>query len=173
MLSNKKQMNSTGKHMTNNEVLHHIRYIFSLSNEKISAIFQLAQCPKTDEDMGNFFRKNGEQSFTRIADNNLASFLDGLIIECRGAKEGAQAQINQPINNNIIFNKVKIALALKAEDIIILLDSAELTLSKHELSAFFRKPDHKHFRTCNDDTLLKFFNGLHLKNRQAIVEIKE
>ncbi|MBA6389988.1 DUF1456 family protein [Colwellia sp. BRX10-3] len=159
--------------MTNNEVLHHIRYIFTLSNEKISAIFKLAECPKTDEEINSFFRKNGEPTFTRIADNNLASFLDGLIIECRGAKEGAQALLNQSVNNNIVFNKVKIALALKAEDIIALLDSAELTLSKHELSAFFRKPEHKHFRTCNDDTLLKFFNGLHLKNQQAILEIKE
>jgi uncharacterized protein YehS (DUF1456 family) len=159
--------------MSNNEVLHHIRYIFSLKNEKISAIFQLASCPQSDEEINNFLRKNGEPAFARIADNILASFLDGLIIECRGAKEGAQAQLDQPINNNIVFNKVKIALALKAEDIIALLDSAELTLSKHELSAFFRKPDHKHFRVCNDDTLLKFFNGLHLKNRQAIVEIKE
>ncbi|MFT5813611.1 MAG: hypothetical protein ACI9VT_001364 [Psychroserpens sp.] len=159
--------------MTNNEVLHHIRYIFTLSNEKISAIFKLAECQKTDEEINSFFRKNGEPTFTRIADNNLASFLDGLIIECRGAKEGAQAQLDQSVNNNIVFNKVKIALALKAEDIIALHDSAELTLSKHELSAFFRKPEHKNFRTCNDDTLLKFFNGLHLKNQQVILEIKE
>jgi len=159
--------------MTNNEVLQHIRYIFALSNEKISAIFQRAECPKTEEEISNFFRKNGEPAFTRIADNVLASFLDGLIIEFRGAKEGAQAQINQTINNNIVFNKVKISLALKADEIITLLDSAELTLSKHELSAFFRKPEHKNFRACNDDTLLKFFNGLQLKNQQAIIEIKE
>jgi uncharacterized protein YehS (DUF1456 family) len=159
--------------MTNNEVLHHIRYIFDLNNDQTAAIFQLAECPKTDDEINDFLRKNGETSFTRIADNVLASFLDGLIIECRGAKEGAQAQLDQAVNNNIVFNKVKIALALKAEDIITLLESAELTLSKHELSAFFRKPDHKHFRVCNDDTLLKFFNGLHLKNRQEVKEIKE
>ena len=159
--------------MTNNEVLQHIRYIFAFSNEKISAIFKLAECAKTDDEINNFFRKNGEPAFTRIADNVLASFLDGLIIEFRGAKAGAQAQLEQVINNNIIFNKVKIALALKADEIISLLSSAELTLSKHELSAFFRKPEHKHFRSCNDDTLLKFFNALHLKNQQVIKEIKE
>ncbi|UUO23631.1 DUF1456 family protein [Colwellia sp. M166] len=159
--------------MTNNEVLQHIRYIFAFSNEKISAIFKLAECTKTDDEINNFFRKNGEPAFTRIADNVLASFLDGLIIEFRGAKAGAQAQLEQVINNNIIFNKVKIALALKADEIISLLSSAELTLSKHELSAFFRKPEHKHFRSCNDDTLLKFFNALHLKNQQVIKEIKE
>ncbi|MGB1263903.1 MAG: DUF1456 family protein [Cognaticolwellia sp.] len=159
--------------MTNNEVLQHIRYIFTLSNAQILEIFQLAQCPKTEAEIHDFFRKNGEPSFARLADNVLASFLDGLIIHCRGAKEGVQAQLNQSINHNIIFNKVKIALALKADDIITLLDAAELTLSKHELSAFFRKPEHKHYRVCTTDTLLKFFNGLHLKHRQAIVEIKE
>ena len=159
--------------MTNNEVLQHIRYIFTLSNEKISAIFQLAECAKTDDEINNFFRKNGDPAFSRVADNVLASFLDGLIVEFRGAKEGAEAQLNQTINNNVIFNKVKIALALKADDIINLLSSAELTLSKHELSAFFRKPEHKHFRTCNDDTLLKFFNALHIKNQQEITIIKE
>ena len=37
--------------MTNNEVLQHIRYIFALDNEKISAIFQHAQCPKTNEEI--------------------------------------------------------------------------------------------------------------------------
>ncbi len=159
--------------MTNNEVLQHIRYIFALDNEKISAIFQLAQCPQTAEAINNYFRKNGEAAFSRVADNVLASFLDGLIIEFRGAKEGAQAQLNQTINNNVIFNKVKIALALKADEIITLLGTAELTLSKHELSAFFRKPEHKHFRACNDETLLKFFNGLQLKHQQAIKAIKE
>jgi uncharacterized protein YehS (DUF1456 family) len=95
--------------MTNNEVLHHIRYIFSLNNEKIATIFQLAACQQTDEEINNFFRKNGEPAFARIADNIIASFLDGLIVECRGAKEGAQAQLDQPINNNIVFNKVKIS----------------------------------------------------------------
>ena len=110
--------------MTNNEVLQHIRYIFAFSNEKISAIFKLAECTKTDDEINNFFRKNGEPAFTRIADNVLASFLDGLIIEFRGAKAGAQAQLEQVINNNIIFNKVKIALALKADEIISLLSSS-------------------------------------------------
>jgi uncharacterized protein YehS (DUF1456 family) len=166
-------INSTGKNMTNNEVLQHIRYIFALDNEKVSAIFELAQCPKTAEEITNYFRKNGEAEFIRIADNVLASFLDGLIIEYRGAKAGAQAQLNQTINNNIVFNKVKIALALKADEIITLLSTAELTLSKHELSAFFRKPEHKHYRVCNDETLLKFFNGLHLKHQDAIKAVKE
>lgn len=159
--------------MTNNEVLQHIRYIFALNSEKISTLFLHAQCPQSAEQIENYLRKNGDRQFSRVQNNTLASFLDGLIIELRGKKEGAQAQLNQEINNNIIFNKIKIALALKADDIIELLASAELTLSKHELSAFFRKPEHKHYRPCHDETLVKFFNGLHIKHRQAIKDIKE
>ncbi len=159
--------------MTNNEVFQHIRYIFALNSEKISTLFQHAECQQADEVIENYLRKNGEHKFSRLPNNILASFLDGLIIESRGKKEGAQAQLNQEVNNNIIFNKVKIALALKADDIINLLAAAELTLSKHELSAFFRKPEHKHYRPCHDETLTKFFNGLHLKYRSTIKEIKE
>ncbi len=159
--------------MTNNEVFQHIRYIFALNSEKISALFQHAKCPQSDEAIENYLRKNGEHKFSRLPSNILASFLDGLIIEHRGKKEGTQAQLNQAINNNVIFNKVKIALALKADDIINLLATAELTLSKHELSAFFRKPEHKHYRPCHDETLIKFFNGLHLKFRNTIKEIRE
>lgn len=159
--------------MTNNEALQHIRYIFALNGTKISTIFAHAQCVQTAEQIENYLRKNGESQFSRLPNNTLASFLDGLIIELRGKKEGAQAQLNQDINNNIIFNKVKIALALKADDIINLLAAAELTLSKHELSAFFRKPEHKHYRPCHDETLIKFFNGLHLQYRDTIKDIKE
>lgn len=159
--------------MTNNEALQHIRYIFALNSEKISTIFQHAECAQTAEKIENYLRKNGESEFSRVQDNTLASFLDGLIIELRGKKEGAQAQLNQEVNNNIIFNKIKIALALKADDIIALLAAGELTLSKHELSAFFRKPEHKHFRPCHDETLVKFLNGLHLQYREVVKEIKE
>ncbi|SEL78804.1 Uncharacterized conserved protein YehS, DUF1456 family [Colwellia chukchiensis] len=159
--------------MTNNEVLQHVRYIFALSNEQLAAIFQLAQCPQSDEAISQFLLKNGDPAFRRVPDNVLASFLDGLIIEQRGVKDGAQAQLQQTINNNSIFNKVKIALALKADDIIAVLAAADLTLSKHELSAFFRKVEHKHYRSCSDETLLKFFNGLHLQHQHAIKLIKE
>lgn len=159
--------------MTNNEIFQHIRYIFALNTHKLAELFAHAQCPKSEEDITNYLRKNGEFAFARLSDNDLASFLDGLIIQERGKREGYLANLTQDIDNNIIFNKVKIALALKADDIISVMQLGELTLSKHELSAFFRKTTHKHYRRCTDATLLAFFNGLHLTHRQAISDIKE
>jgi uncharacterized protein YehS (DUF1456 family) len=67
--------------------------------------------------------------------------------------------------NNIVFTKVKIALNLKAEEILELLASADMVISKHDLSALFRKPGHKHYRECKDQILRNFLRGLQLKYR--------
>ena len=42
---------------------------------------------------------------------------------------------------------------------------ADFPLGKHELSAFFRKPDHKHYRVCQDQILRNFLKGVQLKYR--------
>ena len=69
------------------------------------------------------------------------------------------------LNNNLILRKLKIALNLKAEDIIAVLNLADLYISKHELSAFFRKPTQKQYRMCKDQFLRNFLHGLQLKHR--------
>jgi uncharacterized protein YehS (DUF1456 family) len=67
----------------------------------------------------------------------------------------------------MIFMKLKIALSLKAEDVMAILELADFKISKHELSAFFRKPDHKHYRDCKDQILRNFLKGLQLKYRNT------
>ncbi|MBT6834853.1 MAG: DUF1456 family protein, partial [Bacteroidetes bacterium] len=69
------------------------------------------------------------------------------------------------LNNNIIFRKLKIALDFKDTDILEILDSMDMKISRHELSAFFRKPGQKQFRNCNDQILRNFMNGIKLKYR--------
>ena len=61
--------------------------------------------------------------------------------------------------------KLKIALNLKADDVLGILDLANFRISKHELSAFFRRPDHKHYRECKDQILRNFLKGIQLKYR--------
>ena len=67
--------------------------------------------------------------------------------------------------NNIILRKLKIALDLKAEDLVDILQLADFRMSKSELSAFFRKPGHKHYRECKDQVLRNFLKGMQLKYR--------
>ncbi|MBT7996033.1 MAG: DUF1456 family protein, partial [Bacteroidetes bacterium] len=69
------------------------------------------------------------------------------------------------LNNNIIFRKLKIALDFKDTDILEILDSMDMKISRHELSAFFRKAGQKQFRNCNDQILRNFMNGIKLKYR--------
>ena len=65
---------------------------------------------------------------------------------------------------------MKIALNLQAEDMLEVMSSADFRMSKHELSAFFRKPEHKHYRECKDQILRHFLKGVQIKYRGPIDE---
>ena len=69
------------------------------------------------------------------------------------------------LNNNIIFRKLRIALAMKDIDILKIYDLVDIYISEHELSAFFRKPSQRQYRSCKDQFLRNFLNGLQKKLR--------
>jgi uncharacterized protein YehS (DUF1456 family) len=66
------------------------------------------------------------------------------------------------------LRKLKIALNLQADDILDILKLNDLILSKHELSALFRRPDHKNYRECLDQVLRNFLDGMEKRYRQKI-----
>ena len=154
--------------MTNNDILRRIRYIFDFNDSKMIAIFGLADHQVTREQISDWLKKDDDPAFQKCSDTHLAVFLNGLINDRRGKKEGQQPKPEQRLTNNIIFRKLRIALDLKAEDILEIMDLTNGRISKHELSAFFRKPDHKHYRDCKDQILRNFINGVQLKYRDNI-----
>ena len=149
--------------MTNNDILRRIRYIFGFDDSKMIAIFGLADHQVTRGQISDWLKKDDDPACRKCSDTQLAIFLNGLINDKRGKKEGPQPEPEKRLNNNIIFMKLKIALNLKADDVLKILDLADFRMSKHELSAFFRKPDHKHYRACKDQILRNFLNGMQLK----------
>ena len=151
--------------MNNNDILRRIRYTFDFKNLKMMAIFALADHKVNQEQISDWLQKDEDPSFKECSDIQLAIFLNGLIIDRRGKKEGPLAEPEQQLNNNIIFRKLKIALDLKADDVLEILALSDMSISKHELSAFFRKPDHKHYRECKDQILRNFLNGVLHKYR--------
>jgi uncharacterized protein YehS (DUF1456 family) len=151
--------------MTNNDVLRRIRYTFNYDDTKMIAIFGLADLEVTRAELSDWLKKDDDPDFKNCNDVTLATFLNGLIIEKRGKKDGPQPVPETSLNNNIIFRKLKIALNLQAEEVLALIKQADFSMSKHELSAFFRKPDHKHYRKCKDQVLRYFMKGLQLKYR--------
>ena len=154
--------------MTNNDILRRIRYTFDFNDSKMIAIFGLADHQVTREQISDWLKKDDNPAFQKCSDTKLAIFLNGLINDRRGKREGPQPKPEQRLTNNIIFRKLKIALDLKAEDILEIMDLTNVRISKHELSAFFRKPDHKHYRDCKDQILRNFINGVQLKYRDNI-----
>ncbi len=153
--------------MNNNDILRRIRYIFDHKDTKIIAIFAEVEYLVTSAQVVNWLKKEDDPEFCELSDIQLASFLNGLINDKRGKKDGPLALPEKQLNNNIIFRKLKIALDLKAEDILAILQKADLRISKHELSAFFRKSSHKHYRECLDQILRNFLHGLQLKYRDS------
>lgn len=146
--------------MNNNDVLRRIRYTFDLDDSTMIKVFALADLTVTREQISNWLKKEDDASFQRCKDVELATFLNGFINYRRGKKEGEQAVPEKRLTNNIMFRKLKIALDLKAEDILDIMDVADLRVSKHELSAFFRKPGHKHYRECKDQIFRNFLTGV-------------
>ena len=154
--------------MTNNDILRRLRYTFDFSDSKMIKLFELADHQVTRAQISAWLKRDDDPDFKSCSDSELATFLNGLINDKRGKKEGAQPEPEKRLNNNIIFRKLKIALNLQSDDVLAMLALAELSISKHELSAFFRKPEHKHFRACKDQVLRRFLKGMQLTLKEAL-----
>ena len=151
--------------MNQNDVLRRIRFTLNLDDTKMISIFALAEHKVTRAQISDWLKRDDDPAYQQMSDPELASFLNGLIIDMRGKKDGPLPRPEKQLNNNVIFMKLKIAFNLKAEDTLAILALNDYTLSKHELSAFFRKPGHKHFQACKDQVLRNFLKGLQLKYR--------
>ncbi|PLX10504.1 MAG: DUF1456 domain-containing protein, partial [Marinilabiliales bacterium] len=112
--------------------------------------------------ISDWLKKDDHPEFKGILDYQLATFLNGLIIN----KRGKQEKIPEPekkLNNNIVFKKLKIALKYRDEDILEVFKLVDLRISKTELSAFFRNPKQNQYRPCKDQFLRNFLQGLQIK----------
>lgn len=64
------------------------------------------------------------------------------------------------MTNNDIFKKLRVALQLRDDEIIEILQLVDFRISKSELGAFFRAEDHPNYKECGDQILRNFLNGL-------------
>ena len=150
--------------MNNNDILRRIRYTFDFDDAKMIALFALADLKITRAEVSNWLKKDDDPDFQGIYDIQLASFLNGFINDRRGKKEGEQPKPEKKLNNNIVFRKLKIALNLKDDDIIDILELVDMRVGKHELSAFFRNPTQKQYRPCKDQILRNFIHGIQINH---------
>lgn len=154
--------------MTNNDILRRLRYTFNLRDSTVVEAFALADVTVTEEQVIAWMKKEEDDIFVKLNDLTFAQFLNGFINLKRGKREGEQPKPEKKLSNNMVLQKLRIALNLKAEDIIDILQLADFPLSKHELSSFFRKPKNKHYRECKDQILRNFLQGLQIKFHPSV-----
>ena len=154
--------------MINNDVLRRIRYALDLNDTAMIAIFALSDCVITRDELLNWLKKEDAEGFVTLDNRRMMLFLDGLISYKRGKQDNPPVQTTVvELDNNTILRKLRIALAFKDEDMLHTLQLADFSLSKSELSAFFRQKDHKHYRKCGDQVLRNFLQGLALHCRKS------
>ncbi len=151
--------------MKTNDSLRRLRYILDLNDKRMIAVFAQAEQVVTREQVSAWLKKDDDEAFEECTDSMFATFLNGLINERRGKQDGPQAPPESRLNNNLVFRKLKIAFNLQADEILQMLVAEGRAISKHELSAFFRRPDHKHYRECKDQVLRNFLAALQLRHR--------
>lgn len=152
--------------MTNNDILRRLRYILNITDTKVIKVLSLVNYKVPLPKVNSWLKKEDNEDFTECTDNDLIAFLDGLIIEKRGKREDSKNSKPLPpqrLNNNLVFLKLKIAFNLQSDDVLELLALADYKISSSELSAFFRKKTHRHYRACKDQILRKLLKGLQLK----------
>lgn len=149
--------------MNNNDVLRRLRYTFNYNDKQMIALFASAGLQVSRDQVSQWLKKDDDTNFVNCMDSQLAYFLNGFINEKRGKKEGPNPVAEKRLTNNIILTKLKIALNLKAEELIALLESVGFRLNKPELSAFSRKTDHQHYRECKDQVLRNLLQAIDKK----------
>jgi len=150
--------------MTCNDILGRLCCILGYGDAEMVAVFAAADYDVTEEQVRHWLLDDENPLFAKLFDRELASFLNGLINHKRGKLPGPQPVPDNQLTNNLIATKLKIALNLKGDDMIRILALADCKPSNHELSAFFRKPGHKHFRKMSDQVMGSFLKGLQLQS---------
>ena len=150
--------------MTNNDFLRRLRYALNIKDNIMVQIFKKGNITVTKEDVLDYLKKDIDEGFKKLTNNDLISFLDGLIIQKRGKKEDGtpvpKIKVTKNNLNNILLRKLRIALAFKSYDMIRIFKLGGIEISEGELSALFRREDHKNYKECGDKYIRVFLKGL-------------
>jgi len=147
--------------VTHNDVLRSVRYLMNISDAAVVDIIGLGGREVGRAEVVAFLKKEDEDGYQSCSDAVMAHFLNGLVIYKRGKDESRPPQpVELPITNNIVLKKLRAAFELRDSDIIGLLERTGLRVSKAELGAFCRRPDHRNYRDCGDQFLRNLLKGL-------------
>jgi uncharacterized protein YehS (DUF1456 family) len=115
--------------------------------------------------MNAYIKSEDEPGYEPCPQKTMSQFLNGLIYFKRGKDETRPALQDELPTNNVVIKKLRVAFELKDDDILTFLTKAGFSISKTELSAFFRKEGHHNYRQVGDQFLRNFLKGLSARVR--------
>lgn len=147
--------------MTHNDVLRSLRYLLRVRDAELGDIIRLGGGDVSPDELVAVLKREDEEGYRECGHELMARFLNGLVIYKRGKDESRPPQpLEVPVTNNTILKKLRVAFELKEGDIVALIEKSGLRVSKGELSAFFRRPDHRNYRDCGDQFLRNLIKGM-------------
>ena len=147
--------------MTQNDILRRLRYSLQINDAQLAKLVGNVGDPPSAGQVASWLKREGEAGFEEVSDATLCRFLDGLIIEKRGARDdGTVPEPLESLSNNEILKKIRIALELRDDDLSGIFKQAGFVVTKAELGSFFRKEGHRNYRECPEQVLRKFLQGL-------------
>jgi uncharacterized protein YehS (DUF1456 family) len=154
--------------MTNNDVLRSFRYALDLGNATLLACFAEVGVDMPPAHLAAMLKNEDEPGFEPMDDELLELLLDGFVQKRRGKREasdGEEQGKRTALTNNRILRSLRIALELKDSDILAIMESAGVAVSKAELNALFRREGHRNYQACGNQFLRNFLRGLALRHR--------
>ena len=152
--------------ISTNEILYRIKKALNLTNEEMIEAYRLEAYPMEMSRLDSLLRRRQDKNFQLCSYEELGVFLDGLVLLKRGPspkkanEEKTEEEEAVELTNNLILKKLRIALELKEPEVEIIFGLGDTLLTKQQLAALFRKEDHKNFKTCSDELLMAFMDGL-------------
>ena len=147
--------------MTNNDIIRRLRYAFDYTNSQMAKVMGHVDSKIVTANVRSWINLPDDEFHQPLSDTDLCKFLDGLIIEKRGARPGAAIpKPLQTLSSNEILKKLRIALELREEGMMEVFKNAGFVVTKAELGSFFRKEGQRNYAECPEQVLRKFLHGL-------------
>ena len=162
--------------MDNNEFNRRIRYALRLDDAETVRLVQMGGQWVSLEQAASYRCKDDEPDYLACPDDILLALLDGLILDRRGpppvravAADASKAGTKPAkellgsvpaVTNNLVLKQLRIALALRSDDIYTLMVTGGGKVGKTEVGAFFRSPEARNYRRCGDQAVRWFLSGL-------------
>jgi uncharacterized protein YehS (DUF1456 family) len=151
--------------MRTNDIFRKITQSLTLDTAQVQQLFSLADIELSEKEVANLLKTDYQPGFEAMPEYVLLIFLNSLIEQQRGKKEGAEKTViekHAKVFNNDVLKKLRVAFNLHEQQVREALGLATIELTKSDLAALFRKPGHVHFKACDDELVLDFIEGLGL-----------